>query len=131
MGQFFRKMIIVMISVMILLSSPALAVEESLYQLVMGLYEGSYIQFMIFNFGYAPIVTLEPNTKVYSSSALESNAVITIIPDAGTLLIALKCASQGANSSALLYELKDGNLEKLGYVREYDIEVLEIQIEID
>ena len=57
--------------------------------------------------------------------------MITVIPDAGTLLIALKNVAQGAGSSALLYDLKDGNLEKLGYVSESDIEVLEIQMEID
>ena len=122
---------IVFASVIVLIGSMALAVEEPLYQLVMGMYEGSYIQFLICNFGYAPVITLEVETKVYSSPALKPDEVITVIPDAGTLLIALKNVAQGAGSSALLYDLKDGNLEKLGYVSESDIEVLEIQMEVD
>ena len=122
---------LVFVSVIVLIGSMALAVEEPLYQLVMGMYEGSNIQFLICNFGYAPVITLELETMVYSSPALKPDEVITVIPDAGTLLIALKYVTQGAGSSALLYDLKDGNLEKLGYVSEYDIEVLEIQMEIN
>ena len=125
----FCMMAVVLLTV--LLINFALAVDETVYQLVMGMYEGSYIQFMIFNFGYAPVITLEPETKVYSSPAHKPDDMITVLPNAGTLLIALKYATQGAGSSALLYDLKDGNLEKLGYVSESDIEVLELQMETD
>ncbi len=126
MKCFIRMMVFILAMMLLLMSSVAFSIEEPLYQIVMSRYEGSFIQFMIANFGYAPVVIEEAGTCVYSSPALRQDEVVSVLLNTETVFIALEYASQGASCSALLYELDGENLYELGYVKEYDLSILEL-----
>lgn len=103
---------------------PAQAMENSLCNLVNSQYSGSYIDFMISNFGYAMVIPAEPEICIYRFTRPDHNEIVCTVSDRDAVLVALAYCEQGGVCWASIFDPDTGDL--LGFARETDLEILQI-----
>ena len=121
----FASFTLALLFVLTMIFSPALAMDNLLYDLVLGHYSGSYVDFLISNFGYALVVPAVPEMPVYQYHQANEDEIVCSISDKDNVLVAMDYCEQSGICWVLLCDPLTN--ERIGYARETDLEVLQFE----